>query len=108
MKKTHLELSMKSLVIVRTTVWSISFSPTPLDEQEPLNNLVSKQETGPTTLLETRIADESPPTELNPNVHPYEPPTANNLHQLEQTQPNVTNTNAAQLSTSDEESPSIL
>ena len=81
---------------------------TPLDEQESSNNLASNQETGPTTLLETQIADASPLTDLNPKVEPYEPPTANNSHQIGDTKPNVTSTNAAQPSTSDVENPSIL
>ena len=80
---------------------------TPLDEQEPSNKLASNQQTGPTTLLETRIADASPLTDLNPNVDPYEPPTTNDSRQIGQAQPNLS-TNAAQLSTSDVENPSIL
>ena len=81
---------------------------TPLDEQEPSNKLASNQQTGPTTLLETRIADASPLTDLNPNVDPYETPTTNDSRQIGQAQPNLTSTNAAQLSTSDVENPSIL
>ena len=81
---------------------------TPLDEQETSNKLASNQQTGPTTLLETGIADASPLTDLNPNVDPYEPPTTNDSRQIGQAQPNLTSTNAAQLSTSDVENPSIL
>ena len=81
---------------------------TPLDEQEPSNKLASNQQTGPTTLLETRIAGASPLTDLNPNVDLYKPPTTNDSRQIGQAQPNLTSTNAAQLSTSDVENPSIL
>ena len=45
---------------------------------------------------------------MNPDVHPYVPPTANDLYQGRKTQPNVTSTNVTPNSTSGVENPSIL
>ena len=98
-KKRHSEPSMKSLVLVRTTAWNISFSPSQYKMQRLWTNLAFNQETGPTTLMEIRTVDTSPLTKFNPNVHPYELPTANDLHEIGQTEPNVTSTNAAQICT---------
>ena len=81
---------------------------TPLRQQKHLIKPASNQETGPTTLTGNQTTDASPLTQLNPDVYPYVPPSANDLHQRGQTQPNVTSTNAAQNSTFDVENPSIL
>ena len=56
---------------------------TPLREQEHPNNPASNQETGPTTLMGNKTTDASPLTQLNPDVHPYVPPTGNDLHRVD-------------------------
>ena len=76
----------------------------PKHSDSPTSNRTCHQVTDPTTLVNNQMVESSPHTQLNPNVPPYLPPTANDLHH--HTQPNVTSTDAVQNNTSNMENPS--
>ena len=69
----------------------------PIQDATPLrdNNSSFNQETRPTIVMGNQTTDALLLTQLNPDVHPYVSPAANDLRQRGQTQPNVTSANVA-------------